>query len=244
MGTYNIIKTKSEGKWCDENLLLVIYIFSSLVVFFIAFLAMCALKRDCNDPLIIISIDGFRHDYIEMVKRQYGQSVLPNLDRIANKGVRALHLINVFPTSTLPTHQTILTGLYPQHHGVTANTMYDSRYPSHFLSMMNDTSLAEDPWLDGFPEPIWVTAQRHGANVGSHLWPITERPVQGDVPFQRVTRFKQNARDCCFYPNKRRFDDILNWITSPRYKLRLILSYFSEVDIMAHWHGPRSLEVT
>ncbi|KAL7059146.1 hypothetical protein AAHC03_013791 [Spirometra sp. Aus1] len=158
------------------------------------------------------------------------------------EGVRAMRCINVFPTSTLPNHQTLVTGLYPQHHGVTANTMFDERLPGHVLSMLNDTSLSEDPWLDGWPEPIWRTAQRYGILTGSMLWPITDRPVDGDVPFQRMSRFKYNAPGELHYPNKRRVDDVIAWLTSNHYKLGLVLVYFSDVDVKGHLFGPHSVQ--
>ncbi|VDN12591.1 unnamed protein product [Dibothriocephalus latus] len=199
-------------------------------------------KPRTQEPLIVISLDGFRHDYIEIVKRRFGHISLPNFDRLMREGVRAMRCINVFPTSTLPNHQTLVTGLYPQHHGVTANTMFDERLPGRVLSMLNETSLSEDPWLDGWPEPIWHTAQRHGVLTGTMLWPITDRPVDGDVPFQRMSQFKYNAPGELHYPNKRRVDDVIGWLTSSRYNLGLVLVYFSDIDIMGHFFGPHSVQ--
>ena len=41
------------------------------------------------------------------------------------RGVRAENLIPSFPPKTFPNHYTIVTGLYPGHHGIVANTFRD-----------------------------------------------------------------------------------------------------------------------
>ena len=199
-----------------------------------------ALKRP--PPLLIISFDGFRHDYIERAKEVLGETSLPNFDYFIAHGTRALRLISVFPTLTLPNHQTMVTGLYPQRHGVTANTMRDPSIKTHYLSMINESSLRTDPWLDKWPEPLWVTAQRDfGLTTATHLWPITERNVAGVLPKHRVSCPRRNISGRCTYPNRRRIDDIVGWLVAG--KISLILAYFCEVDIAGHLFGPNSTQV-
>lgn len=197
-------------------------------------------------PLLILSVDGFRHDYIETTKRILGPYSLPNFDRFIAKGTRALRLVNIFPTLTLPVHQTIVTGLHPQSHGITANTMKDASIESHLLSMVNKTSLRDDPWLDERPEPLWVTAQRDfGLRTATHLWPLTDRPVSGIVPTRQVTGFYRNVLGECYYPDKYRIDDVVEWLLNYHEggKIKLILSYFSVIDEMGHLFGPESQQV-
>lgn len=69
-------------------------------------------------PLILISSDGFRWDY-------FGRVPTPNLDRLVSNGVRARSLKPSFPSKTFPNHYTLVTGLYPAHHGIIDNTIYD-----------------------------------------------------------------------------------------------------------------------
>ncbi|NBC15700.1 MAG: alkaline phosphatase family protein, partial [Bacteroidetes bacterium] len=57
-------------------------------------------------PLLLISIDGFRADYLDRVDA-------PTLERLAREGTRTEGLISAFPTKTFPNHYTIVTGLYP-----------------------------------------------------------------------------------------------------------------------------------
>src|SRR6185295_6687845 len=61
--------------------------------------------------LILVSLDAFRWDYLTKFNS-------PNLNRLAKEGVHAEKLIPMFPSMTFPNHQTIATGLRPEHHGV------------------------------------------------------------------------------------------------------------------------------
>jgi predicted AlkP superfamily pyrophosphatase or phosphodiesterase len=78
-----------------------------------------AAKREpIADPVILISIDGFRADYLD-------RGVTPTLASLAASGVRADALRPSFPTLTFPNHYTLVTGLYPDHHGIVDNRMTD-----------------------------------------------------------------------------------------------------------------------
>jgi predicted AlkP superfamily pyrophosphatase or phosphodiesterase len=45
---------------------------------------------------------------------------------MAARGVRSRGLVPSFPSFTFPNHYTIVTGLYPEHHGIIANNMADA----------------------------------------------------------------------------------------------------------------------
>jgi len=70
---------------------------------------------------ILISIDGFRADYLD-------RGVTPVLSGLAAKGVRAA-MRPSFPSKTFPNHYAIVTGLRPDRNGITANRMEDPRRP-------------------------------------------------------------------------------------------------------------------
>jgi predicted AlkP superfamily pyrophosphatase or phosphodiesterase len=89
------------------------------------FCAVPAAQRDDTPIVILISFDGWRWDYIDRLPA-------PNLKALAAGGVRATRLIPSFPVLTFPNHYTIVTGLYPEHHGVVANTMRDASMPERF----------------------------------------------------------------------------------------------------------------
>src|SRR4051794_13076321 len=71
-----------------------------------------------NSTVILVSLDGFRYDYATL----YGAR---RLQEIAARGTVADGLIPVFPSMTFSSHYSIVTGMYPEHHGVVDNTFYD-----------------------------------------------------------------------------------------------------------------------
>lgn len=72
---------------------------------------------------VLISIDGFRADYLE-------RGVTPTLTALAARGVRTRDGMRPsFPSLTYPNHYTLVTGLRPDHHGVVDNVMVDAARP-------------------------------------------------------------------------------------------------------------------
>ncbi|XP_040073273.2 ectonucleotide pyrophosphatase/phosphodiesterase family member 2-like [Ixodes scapularis] len=76
-------------------------------------------------PLVLISLDGFRADYLDRGRN-------PSLERLGQCGVRAPFMRPVFPTKTFPNHFTIVTGLWPESHGIVDNKMYDPEFKTLF----------------------------------------------------------------------------------------------------------------
>src|SRR5260370_16968704 len=89
-----------------------------VVALAVAIAARSAQRAPVPDPIVIlVSFDGWRWDYID-------RAPVPNLAALAARGVRAKELIPSFPSLTFPNHYTIVTGLYPGHHGIVSNTMW------------------------------------------------------------------------------------------------------------------------
>jgi len=176
--------------------------------------------------VILISFDGWRADYIERVSA-------PNLKALAARGVRAKGLISSFPAFTFPNHYTIVTGLYPEHHGIVANTIEEPGFPERF-TISADT--AKDPrWWGG--EPIWVRAIRQGRKAAAVFWPGSEVPIGGVRP----TYWEPFDDDM---PNAERVARALMKLALPEDQRPSFLTlYFSEVDHTGHDHGPDSPEL-
>lgn len=68
--------------------------------------------------VILISLDGFRADYLDL-----HANLIPNISRLAGHGVRAQKLIPIYPTKTFPNHYSLVTGLYAENHGIVSNTV-------------------------------------------------------------------------------------------------------------------------
>ena len=87
------------------------------------------LKASKNHTTIIISLDGFRWDYTYIYNT-------PMLDFMANHGIES-GLIPSFPSKTFPNHYTLATGLYPDHHGIVANSFYNPSTKTVFSMVEN-----------------------------------------------------------------------------------------------------------
>ncbi len=71
-------------------------------------------RSDGAPNIILVSIDTLRADHL--ASYGYHRHTSPNLDRLAKQGVLFRQMIA--PSSwTLPSHASMLTGLYPHHHG-------------------------------------------------------------------------------------------------------------------------------
>ncbi len=176
-------------------------------------------------PLLLISIDGFRHDYFDLAET-------PALDRLVNEGLKADSLHHVFPTKTFPTHYTVVTGRHPGTHGVVANSMWDPIRDERF-SLGNRDAVGDGYWYQG-GEPIWVTAERQGLTAATFFWPGSEARIDRVRP----TFWKPYAGET---PHADRIDQVLAWLDLPESERPDLLTlYFSSVDSMGHRHGPRA----
>lgn len=181
---------------------------------------------DLRPTVILVSLDGFRYDYLEKYKPT-------NLNYLARSGVRAKWMIPSFPSKTFPNHYTIATGLYPQHHGIVENNIYDNRFDKVF-TLSDREEIEKGRWWLG--EPIWVTAQKQGQKTGSMFYPGTEAEIAGVRP-----NYWQPYDEKI--PNDERVDTILHWLDLPVVERPTFLAlYFSDVDDAGHAYGPDSLE--
>jgi predicted AlkP superfamily pyrophosphatase or phosphodiesterase len=176
--------------------------------------------------LVLVSFDGWRWDYT-------ARANAPNLRTLASHGVRATGLIPSFPSKTFPNHYTIVTGLYPEHHGIVSNNIADPGYPERF-SMRSETAV-DARWWGG--EPLWVTAMRQGQRAASMFWPGSDAPIAGVRPTE--WRPFDDA-----LPNADRVKQVLDWMAlPPDQQPSFVTLYFSEVDHAGHDYGPDSPQV-
>lgn len=176
---------------------------------------------------ILISFDGFRWDYSN-------RGLTPNLDFIKNNGVSALSLKPSFPSKTFPNHYTIVTGLYPQNHGIIANNFINPINGK--IYKIGDTSAVRDPeWYKG--EAIWETAKRQGVKTASYFWPGSEVNQVSRRPdyYEKYEHLKDYNL---------RIEGVLNWLKlTYSERPELITMYFDAADTYGHNFGPDSKEV-
>jgi predicted AlkP superfamily pyrophosphatase or phosphodiesterase len=177
--------------------------------------------------VLLVSLDGFRADYIE-------RPVAQRLRALAERGVRAERMIPAFPSKTFPNHYTIVTGLYPEHHGIIANAMYDASIGKRFTLV--DTAVTHDPrWWGG--EPLWTTVERQGKKAASFFWVGSDIKIGGHRPtWYRV----YDGR----VPNSTRVNTVLDWLAMPAGTgPDFVSTYFSDVDDAGHRHGPTAASI-
>lgn len=182
-----------------------------------------------DKPLVIlISMDGFRADYLD-------RGITPNLSRLAAQGATGA-VRPSFPSKTFPNHYALVTGLRPDRNGVVANNMRDPGIPG-VIFKMSDRAAVTDPrwWNDG--TPIWVTAERAGLKSATMFWPGSEADIQGVRP-SYWKPFQQAL------PAEARVDQVLAWLDLPAAERpALVTLYFDETDVVGHHDGPDSADL-
>ena len=177
-------------------------------------------------PLILISFDGYRADYIE-------RGLSPALTALANDGVRATALRPAFPTLTFPNHYTIVTGRYPDHHGIVNNRMVDPVSGKRFV-YSDPKTIADPAWWGS--DPIWVSIERLGGHTATMFWPGSDVAIDGVRPEHWL------PFDATMTPDAR-VAQVLAWLDLPlAERPDFITLYFEQVDHAAHYFGPASNE--
>jgi len=180
-------------------------------------------QSDKNAYVVLVSMDGFRWDYA----RQFN---LPNLKQIAKEGVHAKSMRPSYPSKTFPNHYSIVTGLYPDHHGIINNAFYDTALNESFSLSTNAKN--DSRFYGG--NPIWNVAEQQGVKAASFFWPGS------DTDQKRPTYYK-NYDDKISYGT--RIDTVIKWLQLPeKQRPHLITLYFDEPDHTGHDFGPLSPE--
>lgn len=185
---------------------------------------------------ILISLDGFRADFLQ-------RGLTPTLNRFIQEGISPLYMLPSFPSVTFPNHYTMVTGLYPESHGIVGNTFWDPEERDEFYYTHPQKAL-QGKWWGG--EPVWLTAELQGVRTAIHMWPGSEAHI-GDVPPAHVDKF--NGEEAL----SSKVDRILGLLDLPgpdsphaedsNPRPQLIAAYVPNVDADGHEYGPNSTEI-
>lgn len=108
--------------------------------------------------VIVISEDAMVFEDIEYLKN------LPNFGSIWNKAARVEHVRSIYPTITYPCHTTMMTGVYPETHGIVNN---EKNIPGEVNSK----------WVhfrrDVHAKTVFDYAHEAGRSTAAVFWPVT-----------------------------------------------------------------------
>jgi len=156
--------------------------------------------------VIVISIDGGRPDGIL-------QAVTPTITRLWKQGASSFRAQTIFPSTTLPAHTSMLTGLSPARHGVRHNNWWPGEAT---VAVETVFTLAKSR---GLKTAMLVTKEKFGflARPGSldHFEVVTD-PAP-DVIHRAATYLRSE-------------------------KPHLLFIHFTDVDLIGHLHGWMSSE--
>ena len=176
--------------------------------------------------VIMISADGFRYDYAKKYNAE-------NLLKYSKQGIRAKAMIPSYPSITFPNHWSLITGLYPSHHGLIDNFFYDYKRKESYAMSKKDN--AEDgSWYGGVP--LWSLAEKQNIISASLQWVGSASDAGGIRPTYYYHYHEK------FSPSEK-VNKVIDWLKLPEEKRpHLISLYFPEVDGAGHHFGPEAKE--
>ena len=208
--------------------------------------------------LLLVSIDGLAGFYWRDARAR-----MPTLRRLAERGVVADRMEAVFPTTTWPTHVSLVTGVGPHLHGVAGN---------HVLNRKTGQpeDLTGDPVHDAdrlLRRPtVYDHAHARGRFTAAVDWPCTRRAASLDwnLPFFKDQRVFETQTSAAVWKELGELQFPLDrqgeWAQLPKRFLKdamvaevaahvwrrhapeLLLVHFLCTDSFQHLAGPRSPE--
>jgi len=177
--------------------------------------------------VVLVSLDGFRWDYAKRV----GASTLLNMTATGASAPEGM--IPSYPSLTFPNHYTLVTGLYPEHHGLVANHFMDETTHAHY-AMTDAAAVTNGSWYSGVP--LWSLAESQGMRTACLFWPGSEAKIAGFRPSYYL-RYDEWSND------KARIEQVRSWLQlQEAQRPHLILFYESHPDHEGHKFGPDARE--
>jgi predicted AlkP superfamily pyrophosphatase or phosphodiesterase len=175
--------------------------------------------------VVLVSLDGFRYDYA----KKYGAR---HLLAIAAHGASAPEgMIPAYPSLTFPNHYTLVTGLYPEHHGIVGNQFYDPERKETY-SYRDPKTNTDGFWYGG--TPLCSLAEKQGMRSACFFWPGSEAKIAGERP-----TYYLHYDD--HFPDQERITQVIAWLKlPPEQRPHFITLYYPNVDHAGHEYGPDS----
>ena len=185
-----------------------------------------SIEQQKKPYVILISLDGFRYDYVEKHNATH-------IRELGNGGVHATAMMPSYPSLTFPNHYTLVTGLYPAHHGLVNNSFYDKSKNTTY-SMSQPDKVRDSSWYGG--TPLWSLAEQQKMVSASLFWVGSEAAVKGLRPSYYYNYTEK-------IPMSRRIEIVKEWLSLPAdVRPHLVTFYLSEPDHSGHGSGPDAPE--
>ncbi|MFL6559728.1 MAG: alkaline phosphatase family protein, partial [Bacillus sp. (in: firmicutes)] len=206
-----------------------------------------------TDHLIIISFDCLSSLDFPMLK------TLPNFQSILNTGTLVQEVKSIYPSVTYPCHATIVTGNYPNRHGVINNTLLQPGRNSPdwnwFRECIKGTTLYDE-------------VKKANMTTAALLWPVT---ANADIDYNMPEIFANrpwhnqilvslmSGSPRFQWGLNRRYGHIRKGLNQPELddfvlestvdtiktkKPNLLMVHFTDLDTQRHYHGFSSEEAT
>lgn len=253
-------RSEEEPSSCHPMLLCLFVIFpaiAGIIYYFLNRIASSTVTPDTRStvhdivpPTILISIDGFRHEYLSRKHNSTTEFLAPTLNFLATTGIYADGGMQpVMPSETMPNHWSLVTGLFPESHGIISNTMYNPKTKKWFHHT------GEQPeWWHG--TPIWQTLRETPRSVfnttSNSTETLTETYTAACVhwPGSNVKTHLPDAhwvwdRTVSYEKRVQRALDLLQGTAKdlPR-PAQFVTLYYDLVDHVGHINGPHSPEIS
>jgi arylsulfatase A-like enzyme/Flp pilus assembly protein TadD len=140
------------------------------------------IKRDPEQNVVIVTIDTLRADALSSYG---GPAQTPNLDRLASHGAR-FTFAHAHTVVTLPSHTSILSGLFPYEHGIRDNSGFRVKAGTPTLATrLKPRGFATGAFVGGFP-----LTKRFGLTPGFDVYddqmPETRGAIEISMPERRA----------------------------------------------------------
>jgi predicted AlkP superfamily pyrophosphatase or phosphodiesterase len=177
--------------------------------------------------VVLVSLDGFRWDYA----KKWGARHLLELGK---EGAWAPEgMLPSYPSLTFPNHYAMVTGLYPEHNGLVANSFYDPEKNARYAPA-DAAAVTDGSWYSGVP--LWSLAESQGMRAACFFWPGSEAKIAGYLPTYYL-HFDDKVDD------EARIGQVLAWLKLPEVERpHFITLYYSEPDHEGHEFGPEAPE--
>ncbi len=125
----------------------------------------------------------------------------------------------------------IATGFYANHHGVTANQIYDFELQRAFNYSYEMFHFRPEI------KPIWILNELAGGHSGCMMWPGSDYYYDG-ISCTHSQHYNQSE------DFNERVDQVMKWILDKKFPANLVMFYIEEPDTHAHAFGTESKKIT